>query len=227
MEQNLVEPGLAEQLEESAEKLFEEQIEESAPPGSPMPLPYRYSPSTGAFYPIDTHYPNLPDDLIAVSENDYQRAINRPFGAALAVEGGALFVIPPSAAFALERARSQQAAAISAACAAAITGGFQSAALGQAHTYPSKPTDQSNLTGAVTASIMTAGVPGWTINFWCSDADGNWAFVPHTAAQIQGVYADGIAALQAYQARNQALQEQITAATTVEAAQAVAWGEQP
>jgi len=136
---------------------------------------------------------------------------------------GSDFAPPPPPVPTLDEARRKQSAAVSAACAAAITGGFESEALGNVHVYPSKQTDQTNLTGAVTASIMAAGVPGWSINFWCADADGIWAFVPHTAAQIQGVYADGVAALQAYQARNQALQEQIAAAKTVKAVQAIVW----
>jgi hypothetical protein len=140
---------------------------------------------------------------------------------------GTAFTPPAPPMPTLEQARQQQADAISAACTGAITGGFQSAALGQAHTYPSKPTDQSNLTGAVTASIMAASVAGWAINFWCADADGRWAFAAHTAAQIQAAYADGISALQAYQARNLELQTQIAAAESVDEVRAITWKPAP
>ena len=187
----------------------------------------RYSPSTGCFYPETITYSALPDDLITVSDDDYQAAIDaRAGGATLAVQDGALVIVPapaPSAAALLAKAQSVQAAAVRAACSAQISGGFQSSALGAVHTYPSSQTDQANMTGAVTASIMAGSAAGWTINFWCADASGNWAFVPHTAAQIQGVYADGITALQTLQARNLALQTQITEATTVDAVQAIVW----
>ncbi|MFL7901584.1 DUF4376 domain-containing protein [Azospirillum argentinense] len=34
-------------------------------------MTYRYSPSTRGFYPDDGNYPNLPDDLVYVSDEDY------------------------------------------------------------------------------------------------------------------------------------------------------------
>lgn len=37
----------------------------------------KYSPSTGNFYPADIEYSYLPNDLIQVSEEDYQIAMSR------------------------------------------------------------------------------------------------------------------------------------------------------
>ncbi len=67
-----------------------------------------------------------------------------------------------------------------------ITKGFSSSALGTANTYPSSETDQRNLALAG----LTAASHGMGLPLWCMDASGNWAFTPHTAAQVLQVVAD-------------------------------------
>ncbi|MPW17867.1 hypothetical protein GCT13_13205 [Paraburkholderia sp. CNPSo 3157] len=136
--------------------------------------------------------------------------------------GGALVVAPPSARE-LADARTSQKAIVSQACQDEILAGFESSALGAPHSYPAKFTDQQNLNASVVASLLPGLAADWTTPFWCADADGVWAYVPHTAAQIQQAGRDGKAAILACLTKNQQLAEQIDGATTIEAVQAVQW----
>ena len=63
----------------------------------------------------------------------------------------------------------------------------------------------------------------WTTPFWCEDANGNWAFVNHTAPQIQAVGVAGKQAILANMAINVSLAAQIAEAENVAAVQAIAW----
>lgn len=109
------------------------------------------------------------------------------------------------------------------ACQLAIVSGFVSYALGKPYHYPSKVTDQQNLAASVLASYDPDNEPDWTTPFWCSDAAGEWAFRPHTAAQIRKVGRDAKTAIIAYQFKNEGLQADISAATTVEEIAAILW----
>jgi hypothetical protein len=57
----------------------------------------RYSAKTGAFYPLDIHYPSgLPADIIEVPLDHYEAAMAaRAAGNAIAFVGGKLIVTPP------------------------------------------------------------------------------------------------------------------------------------
>ncbi len=129
----------------------------------------------------------------------------------------------PNASQLLLQAKAAQIATLSAFCASAIVSGFASSALGAAHTYPSQPNDQSNLIGAVTASLAPNLPATWTCNFWCADSTGAWALRAHTAAQIQQVLADGVAAREGFSTKLAGLVAQVQAATTVAAVQAIVW----
>jgi len=181
----------------------------------------RYSDSTGCFYPDELHYTTLPDDLIKVDDDFARKAINRPAGATLQVVKGVLTIVLPTDDEVLEMARTQQAAVLRAACAQAITAGFESSALGQPHTYPGTLTDQSNMT----AAAIVAGTSGsdWSASLWCADADGTWKLVAHTAKQLTQVHADWHAALQSNQTRYAKLQAQLQAAQTPDDVAAVTW----
>lgn len=133
---------------------------------------------------------------------------------------GALEVAPPPP---LESVKAKRSAEIERDCAAQIIAGFACDALGQTHTYPSKPTDQANLTASVLDAVLAGDAPGWTTPFWCADAAGVWAWRQHTAAQIKAVGAAGKAAVLTAQARNATLQAQITAATAAAEVEAVKW----
>ena len=116
-----------------------------------------------------------------------------------------------------------QVTALSAACAAEIVGGYTSSALGSVHTYPAKPTDQINMLGSVTASLLPGLAADWTTPFWCADAKGVWSFQMHSAAQIQQVGADGKAAVATAQTKLATLSAEVMAATTADAVNAIAW----
>ncbi len=134
---------------------------------------------------------------------------------------GGVFTAP--AAPSLADCKSQQISIVGAACAAAITGGFQSSALGKAYTYPSTQNDQANLNANVVSSLLPGLPANWTTLQICGDANGKWGYMPHTAAQIQQVGTDGKAAILGCLTKNAALQAQIAAATTVAAVQAINW----
>lgn len=91
----------------------------------------------------------------------------------------------------IAEARDLQLAVLSSACAATITGGFRSSALGAAHSYPSGITDQINLMGSVTDSLVPGLPDAWQTPFWVMDGDGVWSWKMHSAAQIQQAGRDG------------------------------------
>ena len=137
------------------------------------------------------------------------------------VKTGAL--VSPTAAQLLAQAQAAQIAIITQACAAAITSGFISSALGSAHTYPSGLTDQANLAANVLSSLLPGLPSTWTTPQLCQDANGVWAYVAHTAAQIQQVGSDGKAAILGYLTKKASLQAEIEAATTVASVNAIVW----
>lgn len=57
----------------------------------------KFSKKTGCFYPDDIHYPSIPDDLIEVSQEDADAAMNRRPGDTLDVVNGRVVVIPKPA----------------------------------------------------------------------------------------------------------------------------------
>lgn len=141
----------------------------------------------------------------------------------LTTSPAAISIVAPTASVLLANAQKSQIETISAGCSAAITGGFSSSALGAAYTYPSKPTDQLNLLGSQSASLSPNLPTGWTAPFWCCDANGVWDIRPHTPTQIQQVFTDGVARKLACIEQNKSLANQVLAATTVAAVQAIVW----
>jgi phosphoglycolate phosphatase-like HAD superfamily hydrolase len=59
------------------------------------PIKFRFSLSTGCFYPSHLNYASLPIDLIDVSDADYAQAVSRPVGATLNVIDGRLVIVNP------------------------------------------------------------------------------------------------------------------------------------
>ena len=123
----------------------------------------------------------------------------------------------------LAQVKQSQASVVGAACAAAITGGFQSSALGSAYTYPSQQADQANLSANVVSSLLPGLPANWTTLQLCADSKGVWNYRSHTAAQIQQVGIDGKAAILGCLTKNAGLQAQIAEATTVTAVQSINW----
>ncbi|MNZ06745.1 hypothetical protein D3C78_235020 [compost metagenome] len=112
--------------------------------------------------------------------------------------------------------------AIDAACTAAITAGFMSAALGTPHSYSSDLEDQLNLTGAV--------LRGLDMPYACRDEQGAKAFRLHTAAQLRQVGDDfTLYKLQLLQHANELRQQldQALSAGDIEAIEQISWGPLP
>ena len=123
----------------------------------------------------------------------------------------------------LDWTKAQQIALLTAACAAAITAGFTSSALGSAYTYPSQMTDQANLSANVLSSLLPGLPTAWTTMQLCQDPSGVWSYVNHTAAQIQQVGTDGKAAILSALVKKNSLVEQVNAASTAAAVEAIVW----
>lgn len=125
----------------------------------------------------------------------------------------------------LDDLKAEKSGALDLACREQILAGYESSALGSPHHYPAKDRDQSNMVASVTSSMYPNLPADWMTPFWCSDSGGTWAYLPHTAAQIQQAGADGKAAILAALSKNAVLQAQLAAATTVEEVEAVRWPE--
>lgn len=123
----------------------------------------------------------------------------------------------------VQQARAAQLAIIAQSSASAQASGFSSSALGSEYSYPSSLADQANLTAVITASMIPGQPAGTTYLFWCKDSTGKEAFVPHTPAQIQKVGLDGMASIMAAKQKQEQLAQQIAAANTIEAVQAIVW----
>ncbi len=120
-------------------------------------------------------------------------------------------------------AAAKKAAELREACAVAIVSGYISSALGAPHTYPSGITDQINMMGSVTDSILPGLGEGWTTPFWCCDESGVWAFRPHSTSEIQTAGRDGKMHVVACQAMRDTLTVTLMAALTLEEVEAIAW----
>lgn len=115
----------------------------------------------------------------------------------------------------LPELRAIRTAALRAACAAAIVGGFQSAALGAPHDYPADEPSQRNL-------LASRNCPALAM-LMCGDPAGAWMLLPHAAPQVEQVVADWNAHRQAQQLRLVELAARVAAAQDMDAVRAVAW----
>lgn len=105
------------------------------------------------------------------------------------------------------------------ACTTAIQSGFTSSALGTPHTYDSElPTDQTNIIGAMVASLSGASIP-----FTCTDSSGYKEQRLHTAAQLQQVFQAGMQHIVTNKSHYDALKKQVEQATTVESVNGISW----
>lgn len=123
----------------------------------------------------------------------------------------------------LQAHKDAKAVELSTLCRDAITAGFESDALGDLHLYPSKETDQLNLAGSVTDSLLPDLPPDWTTPFWCADMTGEWAMRPHTAAQIQQVGREAKARILMLMQHNAALAEQVQLAPDKQSVDEIIW----
>ncbi|MDO5940653.1 DUF4376 domain-containing protein [Burkholderia cepacia] len=175
-----------------------------------------------AFYDSVTSPPPGDASTVEITDAQWQTCLSQQ--GQWGVSGDALAQVPPpTTAQQLASAQAEQIARVDSACAMEICAGFASSALGQLHGYPSKPTDQQNLSASVLASLIPNRPAGWTTSFWCADSNGVWAYREHTAEQIQQVGMDGKAAISASIARKIQLEQQIMAAATVDAIKQIVW----
>jgi len=123
----------------------------------------------------------------------------------------------------LEETRALKLTELDTDCAAAILAGFDSNALGQHHHYPAKLTDQSNLQAAVLVSMQQGLAADWSTPVWCQDTTGTWAYLGHTAAQIQQVGSDGKHAIDTCIARKIELEQRVAKALTQDELSAIHW----
>jgi hypothetical protein len=137
-------------------------------------------------------------------------------------------VITDEAAFAamptpLSEAQTSQIATLDAACAASITGGFYSNALGVKYLYPSQVNDQANLSASVQMSMMPNTKSGWSVLFWCADRNGSWGLRGHNALQIQQAGTDGFSWISACIAQKVVYETAVMNAKTTDDVQKVVW----
>lgn len=120
--------------------------------------------------------------------------------------------------------QASQSAMVTAACAAAVTAGQTSSALGSTYTYPTDVIGQINLQGAYSLSQVSTNPTDWTIGLTCQDSKGVWAMRQHTAAQTQKAAQDVAAAIYALRQKNATLQTEIYSSTaTIASVEAVTW----
>lgn len=111
--------------------------------------------------------------------------------------------------------KTAQLSILSRSCARQIVSGVNSSALGEAYIYASDGVDQRNIL------LAAQSAKGGLLS--CQNASGVWARVAHTQAQAQQVLEDFVTARDAARTKLTGLETQISAATTVEAVQAVLW----
>lgn len=119
----------------------------------------------------------------------------------------------------LDDAKEKRTEAINAAAQAEITSGFVSAALGSPYTYDTELEDQINLMG----SERKAAITGEAQPYKCADENGVKAYRMHTPAQLQQVLDDGAAMKLAALQKAGILKEQVAAAQTIDAVNAIVW----
>jgi hypothetical protein len=123
----------------------------------------------------------------------------------------------------LEEVRAARISSLTNSCGVAIVSGYVSSALGSAHTYPSGVTDQINMMGSVTASLLPDLGSDWSTPFWCEDANGVWAFRVHSPKQIQTAGSDGKGHIVKCQAVLETLSASVSSSQSVEMVALVQW----
>jgi hypothetical protein len=123
----------------------------------------------------------------------------------------------------IDQLKANKTAELAGACANTIVSGYSSEALGTSHFYPSKTTDQINMMGSVTSSLLPSLPADWSTPFWCADENGEWAFRDHSPSQIQQAGADGKRHIVDCQGKLEALTREVMEAADAEALSAVVW----
>lgn len=242
---------------------------------------YAWSATTNSFYPYAFQNDYVaagtwPEDAVGVDDSVYNTygAGQAPAGSVRGVVNGMPAWVTVASTLTLADAQASQIALLSNACQEQIVSGFTSSALGVSHTYPSRQTDQLNLTASVATALIvqttagtwaadtayaagaivgvgtetyvctTAGTSGseaptwgsatttsavtdgtaewtvWSTLFWAIDVN---AYLPHSVSQIQRLGLDAKSAIATLLYQNNTLGNEVSAATTVAAVQAIVW----
>ena len=176
-------------------------------------------PATGCFSNVESG-DVLPAGAAKITAADALMMSNTPYGFTCFKpdgKGGVLLDDAAALAFDVAEAKASKMRELNEACRLAITGGFQSSALGSPYTYDSTLEDQLNLEGLVSRGLDTP--------FRCTDAAGVKSFVPHTAAQLLQVKEDGVAYKMGHLVHCDTLKAQVNdkLTDTVAKVKAIAW----
>lgn len=145
-------------------------------------MTYKFSATTGSFYPDDIEYFSIPSDAVEATQDQFDAAMARGPKDALAVINGSVAVVPYPGPT-LDEARNYQITRLHYAYRAAIAApvSFTTAA----NTTASFPeTDDAK---QYLVQCIEAGAAAWTLNLWL-DAT-NTAVTPFTFADLQGLAA--------------------------------------
>lgn len=123
----------------------------------------------------------------------------------------------------LEELKKNKSEQIRIACGEDILNGFYSNALGGNYLYPSNDKDQVNLSATIQRSLLPTSSEGEVYLFLCMSESGEWSYLPHSAAQIQRVGADGYQNILNARLKNSSLQALINQAQTTEELDAIEW----
>ena len=107
-------------------------------------------------------------------------------------------------------------------CSKLILSGAKSNALGDTYTYPTKDTDQANLSASVLSSLLEEH-EDWTTPFWCCDKDSKWEYKWHSIPQIQQVGKDVKAMILEAQYKKLGYDRAIELAKTREEVNVITW----
>jgi hypothetical protein len=183
-----------------------------------------YSKSTGGFYTPELH-PEMPDDAVEVDDSEYTALMQAQEKGQVIIGNlaGRPIAVDAWQAMSLEQARADKLAELAALCAAEITAGIESGALGEKHIYPSLQTDQANLTASVVASILPGVDDKWVTPILCRNPAGLWAYRDHTARQVQQVGNDMKNVILTARVKRAKLADVAMTASSIAALRAIKW----
>ncbi|WP_175992299.1 hypothetical protein [Burkholderia vietnamiensis] len=159
--------------------------------------------------------------VIEVSDEQWKTCISTP---GYVVRDNEL--VPPEAPSQMQLltlAKTAQLTSIASAYEGAVLSGFESSALGAAHTYSTTPTDRHNLCMSCVVSVMPNRSADWLAKIWCADPTGAWALADHTPAQLEQLVLDERAFSTALAAKKADLYRKIADANDVESVLALTW----
>lgn len=119
----------------------------------------------------------------------------------------------------LDKTKDNKITELKTACTEAIQSGFTSGALGSVHTYDSAmPIDQTNIIGAMVASLSGASIP-----FTCTDPSGYKEQRLHTSTQLQQVFQAGMQHIVINKTKYDSKKKLVEQATTIQGVNEVNW----